>query len=44
MNKLENTHSHDDETSSLKQLNDKTNSSISSLLVQDPYEVKLNTL
>jgi len=44
MNKLENTHSHDDETSSLKQLNDKTNNSISSLLVQDPYEVKLNTL
>ena len=44
MNKLENTHSHDDETSSLKQINDKTNNSISSLLVQDPYEVKLNTL
>jgi hypothetical protein len=44
MNKLENTHSHDDETSSLKQINDKTNNSISSVLNQNPYEIKLNNL
>jgi hypothetical protein len=44
MNKLENTHSQDDEASSLKQFNDKTNDSISSVLNQNPYEIKLNNL
>lgn len=44
MNKLENLSNLDDKDSSLKQLNDKTNNPISSVLVQDPYEVKLNIL
>lgn len=44
MNKLENTHSQDDEASSLKHFNDKTNNSISSVLNQNPYEIKLNNL
>jgi hypothetical protein len=44
MNKLENLSNLDDKDSSLKQLNDKTNNPISSVLVQGPYEVKLNIL
>ena len=44
MNKLENTHNQDDEGSSLKQFNDKTTDSISSVLNQNPYEIKLNNL
>ena len=44
MNKLENLSDLDDKDSSLKQLNDKTNNPISSVLVQGPYEVKLNIL
>jgi hypothetical protein len=44
MNKLENTHSQDDEASSLKHFNDKTNNSISSVLAQNPYNTKLNIL
>jgi hypothetical protein len=44
MNKLENTHNQDDEGSSLKQFNDKTTDSISSVLNQNSYEIKLNNL
>ena len=44
MNKLENLSNLDDKDSSLKLLNDKTNNPISSVLVQGPYEVKLNIL
>lgn len=44
MDELENTHSQDDEASSLKQFNDKTNNSISSVLDQNPYGIKLNNL
>ena len=44
MSKLEKTHSQDDEGSSLKQFNDKTNDSISSVLDQNPYGIRLNNL
>jgi hypothetical protein len=44
MSKLEKTHSQDDEDSSLKQFNDKTNDSISSVLDQNPYGIRLNNL
>ena len=44
MSKLEKTHSQDDECSSLKQFNDKTNDSISSVLDQNSYGIRLNNL
>ena len=44
MNNMESIHSQDDEASSLKQFNNKTNHSISSVLSQNSYEIKLNIL
>ena len=44
MNRIESTRGQNDEDSSLKQFNDKTNDSISSVLNQNPYEIKLNNL
>jgi hypothetical protein len=44
MNKLENSCSPDNKDSSLKQFNNKTNNSISSVLAQNPYNTKLNIL
>ena len=44
MDNMESLHSQDDEASSLKQFNNKTNHSISSVLSQNPYETKLNIL